>query len=675
MFHSSGYRHILVTAAAVPVLACLSALPLVGQGIRDSLFRIDQVEVRTARVFEKEMAGMRETSVDTTVLQEKVNLSLSDLLSENTTVFIKNHGRGALATASFRGTAPSHTQVTWNGININSPMAGMVDFSLVPVYLIDDLVLKHGAASLSHQSGGIGGSILIENTADWTGKDNIRFIQGIGSFGTWDEYLQIAAGNSSLKSRTRVYHNYSRNDFTFINRGIAHIDPQTGKLGHLTVTNDQAAYRRYGLLQEVYYRPADNQILSLKYWGQYADRSIPRATSYEGPDHSNLNNQQDADHKVVAEWKYYSDRTNWMVRSGYSAKQLNYILKNNVPGLGQIPAIFSISNQKSFLNAISLERDIGPDFSMKASMDMDVHQVSTSDTVSRTGYEGLRNKGSLFLSLGKGFADRLNLNLMLRQEIVDGILVPLIPYLGFDYRLFSGTDLILKGHVARNYHQPSLNDLYWQPGGNPRLQPEKGFTMEAGMEYITLFGGQTLGSSMTFYRSDIRQWIIWIPSYRGYWEARNIDRVISRGLELDLNLNGRIRSIDYRITGSYAYTSSVNYGNPEVWGDAAYGKQLVYIPLHSGNLMFKLSFRGFFLNYQYNAYSERFTTSSNDITRRDWLYPYFMNDFAAGKKIRIGTLDLMAELKIYNLFNETYHSILYRPMPGRNYQLVLMIGL
>jgi iron complex outermembrane receptor protein len=30
-------------------------------------------------------------------------------------------------------------------------------------------------------------------------------------------------------------------------------------------------------------------------------------------------------------------------------------------------------------------------------------------------------------------------------------------------------------------------------------------------------------------------------------------------------------------------------------------------------------------------------------------------------------------LKVYNLFNESYHSILYRPMPGRNYHLLLTI--
>ena len=134
--------------------------PIFSQGMQDSVFVIEEVAITKERIFVKEKAGMKQTHVDSVVLQNKASVSLSDLLSENTSVFIKNHGRGALATASFRGTSPSHTQVSWNGININSPMAGMVDFSLIPVYIIDELKLNHGSASLADRSGGIGGSII-----------------------------------------------------------------------------------------------------------------------------------------------------------------------------------------------------------------------------------------------------------------------------------------------------------------------------------------------------------------------------------------------------------------------------------------------------------------------------------------------------------------------------------
>ncbi|KPL13002.1 MAG: hypothetical protein AMS26_15760 [Bacteroides sp. SM23_62] len=652
-----------------------------GGGIKDSVFRIREVAVVSQRIFVKEEAGMKQSSVDTVVLRDKANLSLSQLLSENTLVFIKEHGRGALATASFRGTAASHTQVNWNGININDPMAGMVDFSLIPVYVVDDLNLKHGAASLADRSGGLGGSINIGNRVDWQNRFGLKYMQGIGSYSTFDEFLSVGFGGPRFQSSTRLYHNYSANDFRFINRGIANVDPETGGITHPVDTNDNAGYTRYGILQEFYFRPNMKNRLSLKWWGQAADRSIPRATSYEGPDNSNLNRQQDVDHKVVADWKHYAASGRLMVRSGYSDKKLNYSLRNQVPGVGLVPAIYSESRQHSFLNTLSYSHDFSSLFSAEGRVHADYHDVVSRDTVTGSGYDRSRAEVSGFVALRRNFAERVNVNFMLRQDWIDGKRTPLVPYLGFDFRVLKGEDLILKGNIARNYKVPSLNSLYWQPGGNPDLQPEEGLSYELGVEYQAVLGGgggslgHLLKTELTAYRSDITNWIIWIPSFKGYWEPQNIKRVLARGLEFTAMLHGSLGPVSYKTAGTYAYTRSTNYGDPLVWSDESYGKQLPYIPVHSGNVMVNLSWRGFFLTWQHNSYSERYTTSSNDPTRRDWLYPYFMNDLVAGKDFRWNKVSFTAEFKVYNLFDETYHSVLYRPMPGRNYLLMLMIKL
>ena len=645
---------------------------LLAQGISDSLIHIEGVEIVSSRIFIKEQAGIRQTYVDTSVIQNKMSVSLSDLLSENTSVFIKNHGRGALATASFRGTAASHTQVSWNGININSPMAGMVDFSMIPVYIIDKLHLNHGSASIADRSGGIGGSIHINNEVNWNEKEVFNYVQGVGSYQTLDEFVQFTLGNKKIRSKTRMYHNYSKNDYTYINRGIGNIDPVTGEVNNPLDTNSNAEYTRWGLLQELYYRPRANHQLSLKYWGQSVDRTIPRPTSYEGPDNSNLNSQQDIDHKVVADWKYYSSYGRVMLRSGYSDKQLDYSQMNRVPGLGLIPAIYSESKQKSLFNTLSYASDLGGDFSVEGVLDVNTHFVSSEDSVSHTGYENQRSEISLFGALRKGFADRVNVNLMLRQDWIDGERVPFIPFLGMDFRLMKEVDLILKGSIARNYHHPSLNDLYWQPGGNPDLLPEDGFSVELGLAYQQKFSDQLFKTEVTVYRTDINNWIVWIPSYQGYWEPRNIQKVLSKGLEYSVQLMGNLSKLQYKLSGSYAYTSAINYGDPLIWSDASDGKQLVYIPEHSGNMLANLSLGAFYFSYQFNGYSERYTTSSNDVTSRDWLYPYFMNDVAIGKHFKLKQLSFSTEFKVYNLFNESYHSILYRPMPGRNYYLTLV---
>ena len=663
----------MLTRASIGLILSMCSILVMGQSITDSVFHIEGVSIAAEQIFVKEQAGMKQTNVDSMVLQNKASLSLSDLLSENTSVFIKNHGRGALATASFRGSSPSHTQVSWNGININSPMAGMVDFSLIPVYIIDELNLKHGSASLADRSGGIGGSININNQAAWNEKNTIAYLQGIGSYSTFDEFLMVGFGNKKIQSKTRLYHNYSANDYTFVNRGIAIIDPVSGDISNPIDTNAHADYLRYGLLQEIYYRPGSNHLLSMKYWGQYADRTIPRPTSYEGPDNSNLNNQEDRDHRLVADWKYYGNFGKLMLRSGYADKRLDYNQMNQVPGLGLIPAIWSESRQQSLYNTLSYFGEADGDFSWEGNIAYNYHKVGSADSVTGTGYEGIRNELSSMFAVRKSFKDRVNLNLMLRQEWVDGLWAPFIPYFGMDLRLIQGVDLLLKGNIARNYHLPTLNDLYWQPGGNPDLLPEEGFTVEGGVAYQQEFAGHLLKTELSLYRSQIENWIIWIPSVRGFWEPRNIRSVLSKGLEYNIHLQGYISEFNYRISVTYGYTSAVNQGDPLIWSDESYGKQLVYIPLHSGNMMAHLSWGNLFLTYQYNAYSERYTTSSNDVARRDRLYPYFMNDISAGSNFRLKRVGLSLELKVYNLFNEAYHTILYRPMPGRNYQLVFKI--
>ena len=648
---------------------------LFAQGIKDSVFQINPITVTSKRLFKKEAAGMKETRVDSMVMREKMSLSLSELLSQNTSIFIKSNGRGALATASFRGTAPSHTQVSWNGININSPMLGMVDFSLIPVYIIDNVSLKHGTASIADKSGGLGGSVNINNSYNSVDKCIVKCLFGVGSYNSYDGFLRISGNVKKITSKTRIYYNYSKNDYTFINRGIGNIDPETGEITNPLDTNKNANYQKYGVLQELYYRPGEKNIISVKWWGQMADRTIPKATSYEGPDNSNLNNQVDIDNRVVADWNRYNKKSKLQVRSGFAWKQLDYTLKNSVPGVGIIPAVYSESSQRSSYNNITYTDTHLKTVSLKLRIDADFHRVSSKDSVSKTGYSKQRSELSALFAISKSIKKRLNINLMLRQDYIDSQLNPFIPFLGFDFRLIKEKELILKGNIARNYHQPTLNDLYWQPGGNPDLLPERGVGGEVGVEYLYSSKRFTLSYEVTAYYNNIDNWIIWIPSFKGYWEPRNIKNVISKGMEMSINTSGALHPFKYRITATYAYTNSKNYGDPLVWGDASYGKQLVYIPLNSGNFMANISYSNFFITWQHNSYSERYTTSSNDVTRRDWLYPYFMNDLSIGKRVNLNKATLFAELKIYNIFNETYHSVLYRPMPRRNFIFLISINI
>ena len=56
--------------------------------------------------------GTQQTKFDTVILKENIALSMADVLTFNSAIFVKNYGRATLSTVAFRGTSPSHTQVS-----------------------------------------------------------------------------------------------------------------------------------------------------------------------------------------------------------------------------------------------------------------------------------------------------------------------------------------------------------------------------------------------------------------------------------------------------------------------------------------------------------------------------------------------------------------------------------
>ena len=186
-----------------------SFLNTIAQNTNDTIY-IDEITVKEAKHINK--TGLTYTKIDSIKLKNNIENDLASILSSSP-IFIKNYGNGSISTASFRGTAASHTQVEWNGININSPMLGQVDFSLIPVFFTDKIELFHGNSSLSHTSGGLGGSVILQNIPDWTNKFNLTAIQEFASFDTYSSFLKIGFGNKKIQSVTRFFYKTSQNDF------------------------------------------------------------------------------------------------------------------------------------------------------------------------------------------------------------------------------------------------------------------------------------------------------------------------------------------------------------------------------------------------------------------------------------------------------------------------------
>ena len=96
--------------------------------------------------------------------------------------------------------------------------------------------------------------------------------------------------------------------------------------------------------------------------------------------------------------------------------------------------------------------------------------------------------------------------------------------------------------------------------------------------------------------------------------------------------------------------------------------------MHSVNLSARLQWRTWALLYQWYSYSERFTTTSNEvgyITGR--LKPYYMSDLTAENLFRFRRLQVSLKAVVFNLLGSEYVTVLSRPMAGRHFEVFLDI--
>jgi iron complex outermembrane receptor protein len=262
----------------------------------------------------------------------------------------------------------------------------------------------------------------------------------------------------------------------------------------------------------------------------------------------------------------------------------------------------------------------------------------------------------------KLFWKKLNISLLIRTQIVDGELLPLMPVFGLNFRIMNEEQLYFRASISRNYHLPTLNDLYWYPGGNPDLEPEDSFEIESGLNYVlNITRTLSLKADLTAYANRVNNWILWEDSGNGYWSAVNKREVFARGAEFYTQLDGRKGRSWFRVFLQYAYTRTTD----ETEGS---GEQLIYIPQHTGNGYFQWTYLGWSMEWK-----SHFVGEQNTIGKI--LPAYLINDVSAGKQFRWNNNKLEVRFRVNNLFDEHYQVVLWRPMPGRNYELFVSFQL
>ncbi|TFG44458.1 MAG: TonB-dependent receptor, partial [Bacteroidia bacterium] len=240
-----------------------------------------------------------------------------------------------------------------------------------------------------------------------------------------------------------------------------------------------------------------------------------------------------------------------------------------------------------------------------------------------------------------------------------------------EIRPFSEKYYFIKASFSRNSKIPTLNDMYWSPGGNPDLKNETGYSSEITWE-MTSFPSATIRikNDLTFFRNDISDMIQWHPGESYYWEAGNIGNIVTTGLESALDASFSFRELDVRLNAGYAYTKAVIAG-PGTETTNLSGKQLAYIPANQINALLRLSWRQFYSSIGTGFTGKRFLTSDNS----QYLPQYSASDITVGAKLNAGHASFDLNLIIENLFDVNYQNIAYYPMPGRSFLVSIVLQL
>lgn len=643
------------------LLLLLFQLTVRGQAIFDTL---NLREFEIIGQIDNYKDSYKATTFDTLVKRNFEHFDLGQLLSAFSPVFVKSYGRGSISSASFRGTSASHTQVLWNDFAINSPMLGQVDFSYIPESFFDEVGLLYGGGSLYCSGGALGGSVLLTNKIENSHKPLFRLSQSVGSFGSFNTNAAVNIEKGGIKAETRAMLQTSRNNFSYYNNGV---------LPSEWMKQNDASFINSGFLQKFSWQINGSNHLSLMSWNQWNNRNIPPIMTnvYKGGDPEEY--QKTFFTRNVLAWLYHKKMTRVEIKSASFYEKQHYYLKTTTSNDSAQPVtlINSQNNTFGFYTKGKWRQQFNNGLVLKAGCDVAYNRVQSTNYNSQI----TRLSTSFYASVYKRFFERLSFDLLVREELVDGLFLPVMPYAGINYKLLKKERLFIRVSVSRNYHLPTLNDLYWYPAGNPDLKPEDGVEAEAGVNYRKMLTKNiSFFMDVTTFYNKTSNWILWKPTDYRYWSPENIADVLARGVEMSLGIKAKVGDWFYSLSTNYAYTRTTDESALAV-REGYNGRQLIYIPVHHGNAFFFVKYKHWNMGWNTFFTDLRNTTMNPADSYSNSLRGYCLNDIFFGKKWKLKKMDFALQLKLNNLFNVQYQAVIWRAMPGRNGEVVVKVGI
>jgi len=627
----------------IPLLLSWAFLQLLSHGTRaqsNDAVQLKPVIIR-ALPFEKYMPGSRVGKADSLALETAGQGSLADVLSQNSTVYIKEHGNSMLASISFRGTGASHTGVFWHGLNLNALTLGQSDFNNINLFLFDNLSIQYGGAGSLHGSDAIGGSIHLGTTPGLGRGVQLELRQDIGSFGNAFTGMKMDLKNSNWSSKTRVFNFVLKNNFKY---------QITDRLGDVhEVTQQNAGVHDYAVLQEFQHHLNAKNKVFLKAWYQHNYQEVQPMMVSQATEDQAGQDLLDRNLRLLTGYNRIMRTGELMATVGYFHENQLYDERDRIA-------------TRRLLALLDQELDIGGKTTFKLGGNTqyirpEVHSYAPGVSEWRS---------DVYASVVHNLKPGWQLALNARKSFVPKMEPPLAPSISTRYQTARGSSAFtFRTQAGRSYRIPTLNDRYWERQGRDDLEAEHGYSLEVGHNYRLTKDHFVLEGDISAYMMSVDNWIAWLPE-GNLWRPHNMKEVSAKGIELFTRMDWKTFLGTASINGHYTYTRSVLVRGVDE-KDPAAGYQLPYTPVHravlSGHLTYRL--------YRLSVVNQFTGMRRGQDVINDLQDPYFLTNIVVGKNLSLGGHTIVAQVQIRNVINTVYQNVRRYAMPGRNYLVSL----
>ncbi len=621
------------------------------------------VQLREVNIIDYRIKNLEQTSrteiIDTAAINRITLSSLAELLNIKSSAFIKDNGGGRLATISIRGTSASQSNISWNGLNLNTPTLGLYDMSQMPIFFTERVAIQYGGNGSLSGSDAIGGTINMSSAPAFNKGLQLRTMNNVSSFNDFEEGMKISYSNSNVSLKSAVYRHDAENNYQLKEAG-----------NNSSYKQPHAAYFQNGLLQEITWLKKKD-LISCHFMLLTARHETPPLLSSSSKISEQV--QHDNQLRLVTRWQHEGNKSGYMVSVGMLDDKIKY----------EDPLI-SLSDQSSgqsfqgsaewryrFQKSVLL---IGSFYRFASAFVNSRTQLFTQGYPSR--HEAVQS--ALYINYQLPRKNSLT-QFSLRYDPSIKNAAPLIPSVGASYKI--NRSVKLNANIAGVYRNPTLNDQFWRPGGNSQLKPEKGHQLDVFITYEEHTSKVASEITAGLFYLYVKDYIQWLPGSDNIYSPVNENQILSRGTELSVKETYTFRHWKATLNGLFQYTlatKDVTENEVDVFlfkmhtpGAILKSKnenQLLYVPRITWKINGTLSYRKSTLQASTGYTGHRYLTSDNAY----WLKPFRYSEISVTQELPFHNKKLYITGAIRNPENNNYEVIAQRPVAGIAFKLSVL---